>query len=74
MVPKLNLKYKTVFARYQNGYTGDELGISYDLIKVRYDKGFNVREILSTKPLLIERDKNNIKHNGTIEDELKLEE
>lgn len=104
---KLNLKYKTVFARYQNGYTGDELfysgdlkeihknrncqfsltlngvtklgsewadelGISYDLIKVRYDKGFNVREILSTKPLLIERDKNNIKHNGTIEDELKI--
>lgn len=104
---KLNLSYKTVFARYQEGYVGDELfydgnlkeihknrncqfsltlngvtklgsewadelEIPYDLIKVRYDKGFNVREILSTKPLLVERDKNNIKHNETIEDELKI--
>jgi len=87
---KLNLSYKTVFARYQEGYMGDELfydgnlneihknrncqfsltlngvtklgsewadelGIPYSLIKFRYDKGFSDKEILSTKPLLVER-------------------
>lgn len=50
----------------------DELGLSYDTIKSRYDKGLSTKEILSSTPLLIERDKKNIKHNGTIEDDLKI--
>lgn len=104
---ELNLKYNTIFARYQMGYTGDELfyngdvkeickirtcqfsltlngvtklgsewadelRIPYKLVKLRYDKGLSDKEILSTKSLLVERDKNSIKYNGTIEDDLKI--
>lgn len=49
----------------------EHLGINPSTIYLRYQKGLSVEEILSPKPLLVERDKTKIKNNGDIKDDLK---